>query len=118
MAINKRGLGKGVKELFRKPESEKKRIAEPGEPTAIAEPMNGIDAYEDRAAVCLHRLTRRTFSETVAGIGPAIAAVDELRSVLLAAARANIEEQARLNAQARESALAVIEAAAGKGATK
>ena len=105
--MNRRGLGKGVEELFRKPEPA--RIVEP---ITIAGATNGIDAYEDRAAICLHRLTRRTFSETVADVGAAIAAVDELRGTLLAAARERIEEQARLTARTRDSALAAIEAAA------
>ena len=109
----RRGLGKGVKELFRKPEPAT-RIPESA---AVMETQTGIDAYEDKAAVCLHRLTRRTFGETIADVGTAIAAVDELRLTLLAAARAAIEDQARLNDQARESALAAIEAAE-KGAAK
>ena len=69
----RRGLGKGVKELFRKPEPAT-RIPEPA---AVMETQTGIDAYEDKAAVCLHRLTRRTFGETIADVGTAIAAVDE-----------------------------------------
>ena len=104
---SRRGLGKGVKELFRKSEPAA-RIPEP----AVTNPAGGMDAYEDKAAVCLHRLTRRTFGETVTDVGQAIAALDELRDTLLAAARWKVEEQARLTAQARQTALEAIERAA------
>jgi hypothetical protein len=68
----------------------------------------GLDGYEDKAAVCLHRLTRKPFGETVADVAPAIHTLDELRGVLLQAARERVEADGRAAQAARESALATI----------
>jgi hypothetical protein len=113
----RRGPGRGLEALLNDVQGPA-TDARQGATTDMTHAGPGLDGYEDKAAVCLHRLTRKPFGETVADVAPAIHTLDELRGVLLQAARERVEADGRSAQTARESALATIDRLEGGGAVK
>jgi hypothetical protein len=108
MSGKRQGPGRGLDALI---EDGRGSAADESQANSASGPA-GTEGFEDKAAVLLHRLTKRSFVETVGDVGQAIAALDELRAVLLAAAREHIGAEIRMQEAARrqrEEQLAALE---------
>ena len=115
---DREALGKGMTELT----EENKRMktkAKAGNEANGAEAAEAMDALkrrrtgeleacEDRAVVLMAKLTRRSFAETVGdmeALRSALGSLDLLRRLLIAAARAKLDEDVRQAEQGRRAAL-------------
>ena len=116
---DREALGKGMTELAEENKRMKTKAgneASEGNEAEAAEAMDALkrrrtgelEACEDRAVVLMAKLTRRSFAETVGdmeALRSALGSLDLLRRLLIAAARAKLDEDVRQAEQGRRAAL-------------
>ncbi|MDR1518953.1 MAG: hypothetical protein LBU23_02260 [Planctomycetota bacterium] len=75
-------------------------------PALIAAPT--VDHYQDQSVILLDRLTRKPFRETIGdydALHAALVALADLRTTLIAAAKARLDEDSRLAETRRREAM-------------
>ena len=115
---DREALGKGMTELTEenKRMKTKTKAGKEANEAEAAEAMDALkrrrtgelEACEDRAVVLMAKLTRRSFAETVGdmeALRSALGSLDLLRRLLIAAARAKLDEDVRQAEQGRRTAL-------------
>lgn len=93
-------LGKGMGELAE--EAAKRKIENETSRLML------LDSHEDMAAVCLSRLMRKSFAQTIGdrdALASALKSLADLRKTLVSAAKAKLDEDVRQAEQGRRTAL-------------